>query len=163
MNIFYLHDDPQVCAQYHNDKHVNKMLIESVQLLSNALNLLGRPAPYKLTHKNHPCSIWVRENRNNYKWLWYLAYNLGLEFRVRYGHEHKCFSILNQQVPLDTELPAGNRTTHPNCTPYKEMSDILAAYRRYYIEEKARFSTWKTNRIPEWYLRGLEEREVLPS
>ena len=36
MNIFYLSDDPQICAEQHCDKHVVKMCIEYAQLLSTA-------------------------------------------------------------------------------------------------------------------------------
>jgi hypothetical protein len=32
MNIFYLDEDPKICAQYHCDKHVVKMIIEYAQL-----------------------------------------------------------------------------------------------------------------------------------
>jgi hypothetical protein len=39
MNIFYLHPDPKICAQYHVDKHVNKMILESTQMLMNAYYL----------------------------------------------------------------------------------------------------------------------------
>ena len=33
MNIFYLDSNPQKCAEYHCDKHVVKMILESAQLL----------------------------------------------------------------------------------------------------------------------------------
>ena len=36
MNIFYLDRDVQLAAQYHCDKHVVKMILESAQLLSTA-------------------------------------------------------------------------------------------------------------------------------
>lgn len=36
MNIFYLDRDVSKCAEYHNDKHVVKMIIEYAQLLSTA-------------------------------------------------------------------------------------------------------------------------------
>lgn len=34
MNIFFLDKDPKICAQYHCDKHVVKMIVELAQLLS---------------------------------------------------------------------------------------------------------------------------------
>jgi len=40
MNIFYLHKDPDICASYHCDKHVLKMIIEYAQLLSTAHRML---------------------------------------------------------------------------------------------------------------------------
>lgn len=65
MNIFYLDENPNLCAQYHCDRHVIKMILESAQLLCTALNVVAgqQVTPYKSTHVNHPCSIWVRELR----------------------------------------------------------------------------------------------------
>ena len=40
MNIFYLHEDPQVSAKMHCDKHVVKMIIEYAQMLSTAHRML---------------------------------------------------------------------------------------------------------------------------
>jgi hypothetical protein len=51
MNIFYLHRDVWQCAKMHCDVHVNKMILESAQLLSTAHHELGSTAPYKTTHK----------------------------------------------------------------------------------------------------------------
>jgi len=36
MNIFHLHKDPRICAEYHCDKHVVKMILETGQMLSTA-------------------------------------------------------------------------------------------------------------------------------
>jgi hypothetical protein len=36
MNIFYLDKDPKIAAQFHCDKHVVKMIIETAQMLSTA-------------------------------------------------------------------------------------------------------------------------------
>ena len=41
MNIFVLDNDIEKCAQYHCDKHVVKMILESAQMLSAALRLNG--------------------------------------------------------------------------------------------------------------------------
>jgi hypothetical protein len=158
MNIFYLHDNPIICAQYHCDIHCNKMLIESVQLLSNTLNYLDIHAPYKMTHKNHPCSKWVRTSSQNYTWLWSLADALGIEFYKRYGHWHKCFIILLDHIPpILEQLPSVGLTDRPNCTPYKNLNP-LEAYRKYYITEKSRFAKWKLNNIPDWYVLGLRSK-----
>ena len=44
MNIFYLHKDTRKCAEYHNDKHTVKMILEYAQLLSTAHRFLdGTP------------------------------------------------------------------------------------------------------------------------
>lgn len=44
MNIFYLDRNPKLAAQYHCDRHVVKMILESAQLLCTALRLkAGKP------------------------------------------------------------------------------------------------------------------------
>ena len=40
MNLFYLHEEPQVSATLHCDKHVVKMIIEYAQMLSTAHRML---------------------------------------------------------------------------------------------------------------------------
>ena len=44
MNIFYLHNDPKICAEMHNDKHCIKMILEYAQLLSTAHRVLDGTA-----------------------------------------------------------------------------------------------------------------------
>lgn len=44
MNLFYLDNDLDKCAEYHVDKHVNKMILEAAQILCTAIwvdELLG--------------------------------------------------------------------------------------------------------------------------
>ena len=40
MNIFFLHWDPEQCAQMHCDKHVVKMILEYCQMLSAAWHVM---------------------------------------------------------------------------------------------------------------------------
>ena len=78
MNIFVLDENPQVAAQMHNDKHVVKMILETAQLLCGVHHMVGGDydIPYKLSHKNHPCAIWVRQCIENYIWLCDLGLSL---------------------------------------------------------------------------------------
>ena len=68
MNIFVLDLDVKKCAEYHVDKHVVKMILESAQLLCGVHHIVSPDnvnIPYKLSHKNHPCSIWTRKSLSN--------------------------------------------------------------------------------------------------
>jgi len=38
---------------------------------------------------------------------------------------------------------------------YKVPGDSVAAYRAYYIGDKARFSKWTKRNPPEWFLKGI--------
>jgi hypothetical protein len=94
MNIFILHKEPSICAKMHCDRHVVKMIIESCQILCSVHWILGKKAPYKLTHYNHPCSIWARSSISNYKWLLELTRNLCNEYSHRYNRKHACEKTL---------------------------------------------------------------------
>ena len=89
MNIFYLDFHTDKCAEYHCDKHVLKMIIEYAQLLSTAHRVLdgddciGFEKLYRVAHKNHPCTIWVRENKKHYRWLFDLWKSLSQEYTLR--------------------------------------------------------------------------------
>lgn len=69
MNVFALDLSPKTAARYHCDAHVVKMILETTQMLSTAHWMRGTRGPYRPTHANHPCSVWVRESTANYKWL----------------------------------------------------------------------------------------------
>ena len=85
MNIFVLDSDVRKCARYHADQHVIKMILESTQMLCTALHRHGVDAPYKPTHRNHPCTLWAGDSLANWKWLRRLALALNDEYRYRFG------------------------------------------------------------------------------
>jgi hypothetical protein len=152
MNIFITNEDPEVCAQNLDDKRVIKMVLESAQMLSTTMNLCGGQGPYKTTHANHPCTVWVRTGRANYYWLLNHFLALCQEYTARYGKIHKCevfFSRFNQNAHL---IPCDALTPFANCTPHKDMATI-EAYKRTLNEKWAsdkRAPTWKNGCKPNW-------------
>ena len=96
MNIFLLDTDTKKCAQYHCDKHVVKMILETAQLLCGVHHMTNQitEAPYKLSHRNHPCSIWARESLSNYLYLCELGLELCKEYTYRYGKRHKSQDVI---------------------------------------------------------------------
>lgn len=152
MNIFVLDNDISKCAEYHVDKHVVKMVTESAQLLSSAVRLSGIDAGYRLTHKNHPCAIWVRESLSNWHWLLDLTSALNDEYKYRYNKSvnHKAFEVaLNLPDPLIEDV---------GLTPYRlampdeyKCDDAVVAYRNYYIGDKRHIAEWRNREIPAWW------------
>jgi len=78
MNIFLVNKNPYVCAQALCDLRLNKMILETGQMLCTAyrhyfpdlaqqLDIANNL--YKATHENHPCNVWLRQNIHNYIWL----------------------------------------------------------------------------------------------
>lgn len=177
MNIFYLDNDTEKCAEYHVDKHVVKMILEYCQLLSTAHRLLdgvqepgisktGRNVKryrlmdardqkvYQATHINHPSAVWARASEENYLWLADLLNKLSKEYTRRYGKIHKCESdgliALLQQAPRGIANSKFTQPTPAMPDEYKS-DDSIESYRTYYIRDKYRMASWKTRDIPVWY------------
>jgi hypothetical protein len=119
MNIFVLDFDPIKAAAYHCNKHVNKMVVESAQMLCTAHRMLDgkkekRPSNtgkrevqywaldnpkmesllYRAVHIKHPCTEWTRLSADNYLWHYELFLRLGEEYTKRYKREHLTIQLL---------------------------------------------------------------------
>ena len=152
MNIFVLDESPMLAAEYHNDKHVVKMILESVQILSTVRRKYGLDAPYKPTHANHPCTLWTGESSANYQWLWDLAFWLGQEYTRRYGRMHKSATLLSSVYDCEP-IPKGRLTPFAQAMPdqYKHPNPVKA-YRNYYLGEKREMSRWTNRATPVWFV-----------
>lgn len=162
MNIFFLDPDPKLAAQYHCDKHVVKMIVETAQLLCTAHRLrdmsheINGVQLYKATHTGHPCGVWVRSSSFNYLWAYSLFRELGDEYTHRYGRSH---ATIDKFVKLLLVVPARVYsvpfTAPPQCMPdkYKIEHDPVEAYRAYYRGDKARFAKWSRRGPPEWWAK----------
>jgi hypothetical protein len=154
MNIFVLDIDPWKCARHYCKLHVNKMLLETCQLLCNAYD----NAPYRRTHYNHPCSVWARQSKANFNWLEELGNALSAEYTRRTGKIHGCDKILDWIANNEPNVPERDLTCWPQvmpdefkcdwhlcpdwdyikddessiCTCVPEFSNAVHAYRRYY-------------------------------
>lgn len=158
MNIFVLDENPVLAAQYHCDKHVVKMITESAQLLCSTYYYTdeGKDVPYSLSHKNHPCSIWARESKEN--WLWLLSLGLCLyeEYRFRYGdRQHSAGKVLLWCYENQPTLKSKGITQRPLCMPdkYKFGRSAVLCYRRYYIGDKRKLFEWTKRDVPYWISR----------
>mgnify|MGYP003125210082 FL=1 len=177
MNIFVLDEDPKEAARQMCDKHVVKMIVESGQMLSTVWRVLdgnewtdysknGRRIKrwklpydffeemlYKASFVGHPCTQWAMKNDKNYRWLADHAYELCKEYTRRYEKTHKAqdmISYLLHRTPKNIKS-ADSLTPFAQAMPdqYKNASAV-EAYRAYYLGEKKRFATWKTE-TPSWF------------
>lgn len=156
MNIFFLSWNPNEAARLHCDKHVVKMILESAQLLYSAhwmMNPEGLPSnSYKLAHKNHPCSIWVRQSIQNYFWLCRLAWSLCKEYTYRYGKVHKT----EEHIFWLVTHPPNNIPDIPMTNPAQAMpieykhENPIKAYQTFYRESKYKQRNIVNYRKREW-------------
>ena len=170
MNIFVLDMDVETCAQYHNDRHVNKMILESAQMLSMAVRLSGIDCGYKGTNPGHRCNAWVRRSLANWRWLRSLAFALGKEFDWRYRRkrQHKSLDVI-ETLP-EPNIPDLGMTPFHLAMPkrfYRE--DPVEAYRLYYKVIKRQYKvrskygsarlvnhTWQRRGKPHWWWDELQ-------
>ena len=172
MNIFALDNSPAKAAEYHCDKHVMKMLLESAQMLSTMVHVLvpneietvnsvetGEPVcmwhgtkVYKPTHQNHPCAVWLRAGARNVDWLICLSNSLNHQSEIRWHKPaYKAHAIVNG---IKNNLH--NLRMLPNQGYALESAFVLAmpanivelnldpitSYRLYYASAKRSFATW---------------------
>ena len=158
MNIFVLDKNIEKCARYHCDQHVVKMILESVQMLCTALNKKEIITPYKSTHQNHPCVLWVERSFDNFSWLRNLAFALNNEYRFRFEKEvdHKSISVLNELFNHDYEKRGLTEFAQAMPEKYKVPSDPVRAYRQFYLGEKMAFAKWTRRSLPAWVLDHQE-------
>lgn len=201
MNIFVLDKNPEVAATYHCDKHVVKMILEYTQILLMAFyrhNLIltqaqaieqkelvstifkdfprknedGSVNPYRVTHMNHPCTVWAAESKENFTWLLQLLGYLHTEYWIRYGryrfdidkpYLHACHPIYVWMCFRCNKItfPHDHRTEFVQAMPevYRDI-DTVKAYRNYYIGDKSKIAKWTNRNIPYWYSITYEEGEV---
>ncbi len=131
------------------------MILESAQLLCGVHHITEsniNDIPYKLSHKNHPCSIWVREDISNYLWLCELGLELCKEYTYRYGRRHKSQDVIEWCVINHPSVPDEDFTEPPKAMPEEyKVPDVVQSYRNYYIGEKKSFSKWKNREVPSWF------------
>jgi len=161
MNIFVLDSNVILCAQYHNDKHVIKMILETAQLLCSAHWVNGTEAPYKKTHVNHPCSIWVRESISNYKWLCNLGKELCKEYTYRRGRRHKTEDVIHWLIVNLPNIKDIGLTPFAQAMPdYLRDNNSVIAYRQYYILEKQHLANWSERSKPYWYNSAISKKYI---
>lgn len=179
MNLFILDTDPQLCAQYHSDVHVNKMATECGQILTAALAVVTEsydlipgktkmvkkwrrpfPSSWGVSHPYHPATQWVAQSASNALWAWRLWCHLCNEWAFRFDKSHG--SLLYNwdfrtniakfpDVPKTPHVIAFNRDTYGDCI----VDDVVQSYRNYYIKSKLILptkgkATWTRRDRPEW-------------
>lgn len=157
-----------------DDRRLNKMIVETAQMLSTVLGGKQRDERlYKTTHPHHPCTVWLGKTSDNF--LFGVAYGRALiAERVRRGAKksHKSIAVYNAIEDVGIEfiieapdglLPFVNATTN-----HKQVFCVHEAYQReLYLKwisaDPKFFPTWKLD-MPGWltpmqlgYLIQLQE------
>ena len=165
MNIFFLAECPYKSAEMMVDKHVVKMIVETAQLLSTAHRLLDGHGEkyiindsretllYKVTHRNHPSSIWARTSLENYNWLADHLDGLLREYTYRYNRIHKTSALMYSLGSPPLNLKEWDWTTPPSCMPEEyHIGGYIDNYREYYRKAKSHIHKWTGREPPLWLI-----------
>ena len=161
MNIFASSKCPYESARYLDDKRVVKMVLETAQMCSTALHEwcfedeLILEGVYKSAYKNHPMTVWVRENDANMAWAVLHGLAIGREYTYRYGKNHKSTAVLENIAEYmfhdNFDEDYSLHTTPPQCMPDEfKCDDYVEAYREYYRKAKAHILQWTGRPTPNW-------------
>lgn len=168
MNIFVVDRDPKISAQMLCDKHIIKMILESCQMLSTAIWYSGfqhlKPKEFAVSHSfckpcyiNHPCTQWVRQNKENFMWLYNHGKALCEEKLFRYFNNppHKRQSDYDRFLHYLDFIPSGDLEPFAQEMPEQyKCVDTVKAYRDYYIGKKKHILYYTRRQVPHW-LQGL--------
>jgi hypothetical protein len=149
------------------DKHVSKILLEAVQMLCTAIQIVDpdneikdKIQLYKIAHKNHPVTIWMRTSLANYLWTIEMVEAMHNEWKYRYDHppekQHKSYVVaqyLKKYAPSPDKFPQVGLTPFALAMPIEcKTDDPVIAYRKYYqTPDKQRIASWKKREKPNWY------------
>ena len=160
MNIFFLDENPRLAAQYHCDKHLNKMILEGAQFICNAFHAFDLEPPYRKTHFNHPCSVWVRESWQNVCWLFDLMYQLNEERKERFGitKNHRSFEVIDELLTkycfeISSIMKNDKLTKFPKVVAQdlkEKIENPVECYREYYRRDKKHLHKWTKRNKPWW-------------
>jgi hypothetical protein len=160
MNIFAISGNEETgeidwvqSARDIDDLRCSKMFLESLQLLSTALNVNGMEGPYRSFNPKHPSCMWVSESFQNFQQLLVYTKELEAEYHRRYDNKHhKCsdalkslvydryaFPLVYHSTPLRLAMPEEFKSDNP-----------VVSYRRYWISKRL---VYKRARQPEWVMR----------
>lgn len=174
MNIFALDEDPEKAAHYQCDKHVPKMILETMQMLGSAVRrhgakdsdmpLTSQGTPLKGGYHHHPCTVWAGDCMSNFHWLSMHGLQLCEEYMRRFGKVHSCQAGIVKLSKMFKMIPVNGRDKP---TPFYQAmpdeyrcADAVHAYRAYYIGEKSKFAKWERGTdVPEWW----EDDDEFPS
>lgn len=161
MNIFFTSASPRECAQALDSLRLNKMILETAQLLSTAHSVLGSHTSemYKPTHINHPCAKWVRQSDANYNWTFNHFAELLKEYTFRSGKNHATGRLLDALVNCPN-CPENEWTAPANCSLFKDKP-VFQAYRETMMvkwNKDVRKPTWgkREESLPQWIEDDVE-------
>ena len=168
MNLFYVNEDPRLAARDLADRHVVKMTLETVQMISTVARSVGLDESlqtssagmmgslallYASTQARHPCTIWVASSRESLDWTVRHGDALGNVYTDRFGKHHKSHGVLLDFIGSGLIASLRERLPDvPRPPPARAVSDearaLLDPIEAYREHLRLKYAGWA--RPPRW-------------
>lgn len=168
MQIFRTSPCDKMCALHLDDKRLNKIILESMQIISTALwlndcpkaeSLCAQGIIYLPSHEKHPLCRWASEHSWNLFSVFSYGINLYNEYKYRFEKGHKAGEKLHDlfwSQSLSSYLPRkkGSPSLQPNCTKHFKHLPLYYAYTaelNYKWRRDKKSPTWTKRNQPAIY------------
>ena len=169
MNIFAIEGNEKTgeidwvkSAKSQDNYRVVKMILESCQILSTALNEQGLKAPYRSFNPKHPSCLWAAERSENFRNLMEHCTAMIQEYEMRFGKTHKCKEVLVKikEMYKPENFPTNKTTPLRMAMPdyFKIKNNPVLSYRKYYASKPR--MRYPKDKVPEC---SLSIGEINPS
>lgn len=158
MNYFILDNDIKKCARYHDNSRVNKMVVESSQMLSMAIRVLTGYEEEDIdkmskTHIHHPLTKWVISSSSSFLNLYSFSLELAQEYTRRYGKIHSSVIKIKRCFELyDEKYFKNEKKDFVLCMPeeFQNKTDVVNSYRRFFSSKP--LIRYDHSDIPNWFM-----------
>jgi|SRR5210317_1371184 len=180
MNLFRVASSPYHCARALDDIRLNKMILETAQMLSTAARKHAPPEwiseheLYRPTHANLPVPLWIAEGRENYTWTLAYLQSLFAERRFRLSRGHATERLYLSLAKASEFLPESSYTQQPYCGIKDYSSEgLFRGYRLTlidkWLEDEIQSKrnphkhppSWIKRGEPDWFSRAMFQRYLL--
>lgn len=147
MNIFILSWIVQHCAEWHFDRHVIKMILETAQLLSTAHHCLN-PSVASQWAEDKLIPSFPQCMPKQYQY-----HSIAVQCKGCQDETNVLEHPLDQRDDGNIQYVCSKcKTIQKTRIESKNADDAVVAYRNYYQgEEKRHLAVWKHREKPEWF------------
>jgi hypothetical protein len=170
VNVFAVSRHPWKCARALDDLRLNKMMLETAQILCTVVNLeeKAQRTPYRSSHVGNDIIKWAHANPQNWSWLYILGEAYGDEIIHRTGRRHASHLVVQGFTlnwpwlckPPTQNIEFINRARHLGLGLDFTDLPVHEAYKAYLNvrwDMAQRTPRWTNRNEPSWRRKGPSE------
>lgn len=174
VNLYVLDKDPELLAQYLNDRHLLHSILELTCSISFFLRTREQiKFGYAKVKESESLQSWIGDSMINFAWTVRLVRALLKEYTFRFGKVHKCSTLIEKissnLFPHILTRDRFQEAMEGKLVPYtfyskvpKAISDlnkgVVESYRIFYKLGKRELAVWTKRGEPSWWIESPDYR-----